>query len=176
MQLDQAAIQEAVVARITDDILSDWDWKADVRSSVAKRIDAEFAEGLGEIVAEAVESATQAGFDHAYQRIDRFGKLDGKPTTIRKELDRLIQGYWTARVDSSGKPTESNYNSTTRAEWMMVQICGKGFSEQVKAETVSVAGRLKDSLRAELRKATDRMLGELFVVRSLGDQEEGRSR
>lgn len=174
MQIDQEAIQAAIIERASSDILDQWDWRDEARAMVRARIDKAFAEGLDQIVTDTINAAVQAGFDHEYRRIDRFGRPEGPVTTIRRELNDLITNYWQQKVDKAGKPADSAYGTTTRAEYLMVQICGASFSDQVKQEAVNVAATMKDSLREQLRANTDRMLGELFRVRSVCDKEEGR--
>ena len=173
MNLDQAAIQAAIVERVADEIQSDWDWKSDARAMIAKKIDAAFIDGVAAVVNETVKQAVESGFDHEYSKGDIFGKHTGPKTTIRAELVKLVHDYWTQKVDRHGKPTESGYaDKTTRAEWHMIQVCGEGFSKDMKQEVVNITAGFKDGLRAQLRGSMDKMLNDLFKVKSTQDAAE----
>lgn len=173
MQIDQAAIQAAIVDRVAEEIQSDWDWKSDARAMIAKKIDAAFIAGVGDVVNETVRRAVDAGFDHEYSKGDIFGHHTGPKTTIRAELVKLIDGYWTQKVDRYGKPTDSGYDDKhTRAEWHMIQVCGEGFSKDIKQDVVNITAGFKDGLRAELRGSMDKMLNDLFKVKSKQDASE----
>jgi superfamily II DNA helicase RecQ len=173
MQLDQAAIQAAVVERVADEIQSGWDWKADARKMITAKIDAAFIEGVADVVDATVKQAVEDSFDREYSKSDVFGISSGPKTTIRKELARLIDGYWSQKVDRYGKPDTSTYgDKVTRAEWHMMQVCGEGFSKQLKQDVVNIAAHFKDGLRAQLRSETDKMLNNLFKVKSKQDAEE----
>lgn len=174
MQIDQATIQEAVIARLADDVVDGWRWHEELQTAVKQRVDKLFDAKVQSILDDAVSAAVSAGFDHAYQRVDNFGKPIGEPTTVRKELDKLIQDYWSQRVDRAGKATDSTYGTTTRAQWTMAQVCGQEFSELIKSNVVSTAGAFKDGIRAQLREHVDQMLSQMFRVRSADDQKENR--
>ena len=90
---------------------------------------------------------------------------------MRKELDRIISGYWNERVDSNGKPTESTYSSTSRAEWTMLRLVAADFSGEMKQHIVNLGGSLKDSLRSTLHETVNSLLSEVFFVKSEGDQK-----
>lgn len=174
MELNQNAIELAVVDRLTDQIMQDWDWRDQTKTALKSAIDTAFKGGIDAIVSETVAKAVQDGFDYEYQKAtDVFGKPNGQTTTIRKELSKLIENYWTAKVDRSGKVSSDSYNTQTRAEWMMIQICGESFSKDLKQEVVNIAAGLKDGLRAQMRASMDVMLSELFHVRSSQDKAEG---
>ena len=175
MQIDSDKIQAAVISEATDQIISEFGWRDVVSEAVERRIDKIFAETAERKVHEAVERAIDEGFDREFYKSDRFGMAEGQPTSVRKELERLISEYWQERVDGrTGKPTDSAHRSVTRAEWMMVKICGEDFHKGVRQEVINVTAQLKDSLREELRRWVDATLGELFKVRTNVDKAEGR--
>ena len=172
IELDPKAIQKAVVADVADHFINEN--RGDLRDRITKEIDARigkiFAEKVEEILDAEIAKTIENGFDRTYQAVDSFGHPKGEPTTIRQRLSKLTGDYWSTKVGSNGKPTESQYNSMSRAEYVMIQACGKDFAEQLKQEAVNVASSLKDGLRAELRKWIDTTLSQLFKVRSADDQ------
>lgn len=175
MEINQDAIQRAIVNDVVDRIFGEGDVLADVDREVTKRIDAIFAETVETLIQEKIESVVKSGFDREYRKVDAFGRPESEPTTISKELDRMISTYWSQKVDRNGKPTDNTFSSVTRAEWMMVKICGEDFHQHLKQESVNVTAHLKDSLRDELRKWTDDTLHSLFRVKSQQDKAEGRN-
>ena len=173
MQIDQAAIQAAVIDRVAEEIQSDWDWKSDARKMIAEKIDAAFEGGVADIVNATVKQAVDAGFDHEFSKADIFGAASGPKTTIRRELVKLIDGYWSQKVDRNGNPDTRSYgDKITRAEWHMMQVCGEGFSKDMKQEVVNIAAGFKDGLRVQLRGSMDKMLNDLFKVKSTQDAKE----
>ena len=170
ISLDRDEIREAIIGRAAESILSDWDYQSSLRKDIRDKVDAIFRKKADEEVASAVTEAVRTAFDREYQRSDAFGEQQGKPTTIRKELERLASDYWSARVDRNGKPTDSTYSSTSRAEWMMAQICGESFSKDMKQHVVNATAQLKDGLREQLHAHTNAMLNDLFRVRTKGER------
>lgn len=170
MNIDQEKIEKAIIEQAVYQLAGEDDLYERVRSGINARIDKLFAEKVDALVSETVSKIAADGFDRAYQKVDTFGKPQGEKTTIRQELERLVTNYWEARVDRNGKPTESSYSSTSRAEWMMVQICADDFSKEMKQHVVNVGGALKDHFRAVLNEHIGLMLSEVFRVNSAGDQ------
>ncbi len=170
MELNVERIESAIVQEVIEKIISDDDLWTRVKDGINTRIDALWANTVEARVATLVDQAVTSGFDHAYQKVDQFGRAKGERTTIAAELDRLISSYWIERVDRSGKPSDSSYSTTTRAEWMMVQICGEKFAETMKQHVVNVGGAVKDHFRKELDRTVNSLLSEVFHVKSMGDQ------
>jgi len=169
---NEEEMKAAIVAKAADEFLqADHDISGLVKEEVKRRVDAIFVARAQAQIEAAVDAAINNGFDLAYQRVTSWGQPEGEPTTVRKQLDKLVQGYWTARVDPrSGKPTDSDYTFVSRAEYLMTQICAKDFSENLKQATQNVTGALKDGLRNQLAVQMDQMLENLFRVKSLQDQ------
>lgn len=170
MEINIEKIQSAIVADAVDKIIGDDDLWRRVKDGIEARINAAWSNTVEAKVTSLVEQAVADGFDRAYRKVDQFGRAQGELTTVGKELNRLVADYWTQRVDRNGKPTDNSYSSTSRAEWMMVQICGDKFSETMKQHVVNVGGAVKDHFRAELNKTVNVLLSEVFHVKSYGDQ------
>lgn len=170
MNIDQEKIEKAIIEQAVYQMTGEDELFERVRNGINARIDKLFAEKVDALVSETVSKIAAEGFDRSYQKVDTFGKPQGEKTTIRQELERLVTNYWEARVDRNGKPTESSYSSTSRAEWMMVQICADDFSKEMKQHVVNVGGALKDHFRGVLNEHIGLLLSEVFRVNSAGDQ------
>lgn len=172
--VDEKAIQEAVVSEVADRLIGDDDLYERAKRAFHDKVDAFFAERAPVLLEAAVTDAIKDGLDATYQPLDQFGRADGEPTSIRERLSELARNYWREKVDRQGKPSSSSHGTMTRAEWVMVEACGKDFHKEVKQEVANVTAALKDGLRAQLRDWVDTTLSGLFNVRSAGDQKEGR--
>lgn len=172
LTINEKDLKDAIVAKAADQLLSDQDDLGGmVRVEINKRIDAMFAAGVRDRINDAINETIRNGFDREYQRIDQWGEPKGPKTSIRTELAKIVEGYWNTRVEvKSGKPTDSIYNSCTRAEYVMTTICAEDFSEAMKTSALNVTGALKDGLRTQLARHMDQMLDGLFRVKSLQDQ------
>lgn len=171
LNINEEDLKAAIVARAADEILGrDDDLSALIRNEVRARLDRIFVDRAEAQIAKAVDDAIVAGFEREYQRTTSWGEPKGEKTSIQKELEKIVTGYWNVRVDSNGKPTDSSYGATTRAEYLMTTICAKDFSDTMKQSALNVAGALKDGLRIQLAKQMDFMLDGLFHVKSLQDQ------
>lgn len=170
MQFDEDEMKKLVAEKAAEQFMRDDDIWAMVKRDIDARISKLFTERAEKAIADVIDAAIKDGFERTYQRVDQFGKKCGEPTTIGKELNRLIGDYWSDRVDQSGKKTDSSYNSTSRAEWVMAQIVAEDFSKQMKSAAVSVTAALKDGFRAQMAKHVDSLLDELFRVKSIQDQ------
>lgn len=172
LNINEEDLKQAIVEKAANEILRhDDDLSGMVHAEVSRRIQKIFVDRVDAQIAEAVDKAVQNGFDVEYQRVNQWGQPEGEKTTIRAQLDKMISGYWTTKVDPrSGKPTDSSYNTTTRAEYLMTQICAENFSEEMKKHALNIAGHLKDGLRGQMANVMDGILNDLFRVKSLQDQ------
>ena len=172
LNINEEDIKKAIVEKAASDLLNnDDDLSGMVRKEVERRVQKIFVERAEAQIAAAVDAAVQNGFDTGYQRVNGWGQPEGEKTTIRAQLDKLMGGYWTAKVDPrTGKATDSSYSSVSRAEYLMTQICAENFSEEMKKHAQNITGSLKDGLRGQMAKVMDGMLDELFRIRSLQDQ------
>lgn len=169
MQLDQARIEAAIVSEAVSKFINDDDVYERVKKGIDARIDGLFETRVSELIKSTVEAIAKDGFEREYTKRDGFGRPVGQPTSISKELENLVSGYWQTRVGRDGKPTDSSYSSMSRAEWMMVQICADDFSKEMKQHVVNVGGALKDHFREVLNQHVAGMLSDVFHVKSAGD-------
>lgn len=172
LNINEEDLKNAIVEKAADELLKhNDDLSAMVNKEVQRRIEKIFVDRAEAQISAAVDAAVQKGFDVEYQRINNWGQPEGEKTTIRAQLDKLIGGYWTTKVDArNGKPTTDSYQSTTRAEYLMTQICAENFSDEMKKNALNVAGHLKDGLRGQMAVVMDNILNDLFKVKSLQDQ------
>jgi hypothetical protein len=176
MEINSATIQDAIVKEVSERIFDEMGIHEMIEKKVTTKIDTIFTETVDAQIQREIEKAVSGGFEREYHKVNSFGNPQGEATTISKELERIVSTYWQQKVDRSGKPTDSSYSAGTRAEWMMLQVCGDDFKDRLKQEMANVSGNLKDGLRDQLRTWTDQTLGNLFNVRSAHDQAEGRSK
>ncbi len=171
MEINEKKIADAVSDQVINHLIDQDNIHDEIRNRIQAKVDAIFADRADKLITSAVDAAVKAGFDLEYSRVDQWGKRQGEATTIRKELERMISVYWAERVDQkSGKPSDSNYSSISRAEYLMTQICAEDFSKAMMESALNITGALKDGLRNQMGKQLDILLGGLFKVKSLQDQ------
>ena len=173
MELDKSRIEDAIVREVADGIIGEEELRDRVRRAVDKRIDALFVATADAQIRVAIEAAIKDGFDHEYTRVNTFGERQGKPTSIRAELERLVAGYWNEKVDKRGKVASGYGADITRAEWTMMQIVAESFNGDMKQHVVNLGGALKDKLRVELYGTINRLLSDVFRVNSMDDKKAG---
>ena len=172
LTIDNAAIMGLAAQKIADAAMyEDNSIMEMARREITTRIDKIFAERADAAVSAAIDNAVSDALDREYRRINQFGEPKARATTIRAELLKLAEGYWSRRVKAStGKESDDSYGTITRAEYVMIQACGDKFAEQMKQAGVSMTAALKDGLRAQMASKVDGLLDELFRVKSLQDQ------
>ena len=171
LNINEEDLKAAIVAKAADEILShDSELSGLIAREVKSRIDKIFAERAMAQVEKAIDETVHNCFERDYQRVTAWGQPEGEPTSIRKELERTVSGYWSAKVDPRTGRADGGYNSVTRAEYLMTQICAEDFSKQMKDSAVNITGHLMDGLRNLMGKVMDDILSELFKVKSLQDQ------
>lgn len=170
MEIDQAKIEKAIVQEAVRGIINDDDLYGRVKHGIDERIDKIFAETVSVQVSSAVETIVKEGFERSYIKRDGFGKPVGEPTSISKELEKIITGYWTASVGQDGKEKSGGFNTVSRAEWMMAKLCADDFSKEMKQHIVNVGGALKDHFRGVLNQHITSMLSEVFHVQTTEDK------
>ena len=178
MELDKSRIEDAIVQQVSADIMREDELRDRVKRAVDARIDKIFSEQAEMQIAAAVNAAIKDAFDREYCRIDAFGRKEGKSTSIRAQLQELVEGYWNTKVDRNGKPSNEYGNKVTRAEWVMMQLTAADFHGEMKQHIVNIGGALKDGLRAKLHETVNSLLSETFSVKSIGDmalKDPGRS-
>lgn len=168
MEINQERIEAAIVAEVSGRIIGDDELFDRVRKAVDTRIDRLFKDNADAQIRAAIDAAITSGFDREYTRVNSWGEREGAPTTIRKELEKVIGDYWNEKVGNDGKPT--NYNGVTRAEWVMSRLVAKDFEGQMKQHVVNVGGALKDQLRASLHETINELVSGVFKVNSAGDR------
>lgn len=170
MQINQEKIEQAIVEQVVDNITNEDNFVHRVQKAVDTRINALFAERADAVINAAIDDAIRNGFDREYCRVTSWGEKDGAPTTIRKQLEKVIGDYWNTRVDKNGKPITNSYDSSiTRAEWIMSKIVADDFNSQMKQHVVNIAGGLKDNLRRSLHETVNELLSGVFRVKSVDD-------
>jgi hypothetical protein len=172
LNINEDELKAAIVESAANQILkSDSDLAALVAKEVEKRVNKIFADRAEVQIQAAIDQVINIGFDREYQRVTSYGEPSGKKTTIRSELEKVVSGYWSQQVDvKTGKSTTSDYNTCTRAEYLMTIICAENFSEKMKQSAQNVAGALKDGLRGQMACVMDNILNDLFRIKSLQDQ------
>lgn len=172
LNINEEDLKVAIVQKAADEILKyDDDLTEMIRKEVKSRLDKIFIDRAESQIQSMITDAVNESFNHEYQRVTSWGEPDGPKTTIRKELEKTVSGYWTAKVDAkTGKPSTSDYSSVTRAEYVMTQICAEDFGKAMQQNVANVTGALKDGLRNQLAAQMDQMLEGLFRVKSLQDQ------
>lgn len=172
LSFNEEDLKAAVVQKAADEFIQGAnDLDGLVAKEVKRRLDAIFIERAEKQIADAIDEAVRDGFNREYQRVTAWGDAEGPKTTIRAELEKTVSAYWSEKVDTrSGTASSSSYNSVTRAEYLMTQICAKDFTEGMKQSVNNVTGALKDGLRVQLAKQMDEMLSNLFHIKSLADQ------
>ncbi len=178
MELNQERIESGVIAEVANNLTNETDLSKLVAREVTKRLDAIFVATANEQISKAINEAIENGFHREYQKTTSWGEAAGSPTSISKELERLIGGYWNQKVDAKGKLSESVYSGVTRAEWFMTELAAKDFEGQMKQHLVNISGALKDSLRENMHVTVNKMLSEILHVKSLDDaklKETGRA-
>lgn len=172
LNINEDDLKAAIVAKASDEILrNDEDLSQIISREVKARIDKIFAERAQVQIEAAIASAIENSFDREYQRVTAWGEPQGPKTTIRAELLSTVSAYWSAQVDPrSGEPSTGYGDKITRAEWLMTQVCAEDFSTGLKNSVLSVTGALKDGLRVQLAAHMDKMLSDLFHIKSLQDQ------
>lgn len=171
MELDKERIENAIVEQVASDFVNEENLAGKIKDEVNKRIDRLFKDRADAQIKAAIDDAIRNGFDREYCRITSWGERDGEPTTIRKELEKLISGYWNAKVEKDGKPASYGDGKPTRAEWIMTQLVASDFKDAMKQHVINLAGGLKDGLRMELHKTVNELLTGTFHVKSLDDQK-----
>lgn len=172
LNINEDDLKAAIVQKAADEILrQDDDLTEMIRQEVRVRLDKIFCDRAEAQIQAAIDAAVVEAFEREYQRVTSWGNPEGPKTSIRKELEKTISGYWTAKVDAkTGKPSTSDYSSVARAEYLMTQICAEDFSKTMQQNVSNVTGALKDGLRNQLAAQMDSLLEGLFRVKSLQDQ------
>jgi hypothetical protein len=170
--INEEDLKKAVVTQVSDEILSaDHDLSALIAKEVKARLDKIFIDRAQVQIELAINEAIKTGFEREYQRVDKWGNPTSHKTTISAELEKIISGYWNGKVDpKTGRAAASDYQTVTRAEWVMTQICAEDFSAAMKTSALNITGALKDGLRVQMAKQMDDLLNGLFHVKSLQDQ------
>lgn len=172
LNINEQELKKSIVENVADQLLrEDEDLSGIVAAEVKKRIDQIFDERVKTQIQAAIDETINGSFEREYHRVNQWGDQEGPSTTLRRELEKTVTAYWNGKVNpGDGKPASSDYNSVTRAQWLMTKICAEDFSKQMQQHVTNVTGALKDGLRNQMAQQMDQMLSGLFSVKSLQDQ------
>ncbi len=173
LNINEDDLKTAIVAKVSDELLRDGDdLSGMVAAELKKRIDTIFNERVTTQIEAAINETINGSFEREYRRVNTWGEQEGPSTTIRKELEKTVNAYWSAKVEPrTGKTATSDYNAVTRAEYLMTQICAEDFTKQNDAKHVERYGRTQGrACEFSLQSEMDGMLDGLFRIKSLQDQ------
>lgn len=172
LNINEDDLKAAIVEKAADELLrAADDLSALVGKEVKARLDTIFIDRAEAQIAAAIDEAVKHSFEREYQKVTSWGEPTGPKTTIRAELEKTVSGYWSTKVNpKSGAVSTSDYNSVTRAEYLMTQVCAHDFSAGMRDAVLNITGALKDGLRTQIGAQMDDMLNELFRIKSLQDQ------
>lgn len=91
MEINQEEIQAAIIEKAVNQIFYEHDFYQAIDQKIESKIDKIFANTVDEKLAKAVDETIKNGFEHEFRRIDEFGRPQGDPTTISKEMSRLTK-------------------------------------------------------------------------------------
>lgn len=177
MEINKERIEDAIVEKVASDFINEENLSEQINSEVKRRIDFHFKTHADAQIKGAIDDAIRNSFEREYCKVNSWGQREDNPTTISKELERLIGNYWNAKVDRNGKETTYS-EGTTRAEWLMMQLVAADFKDAMKQHVVNITGGLKDGLRDQLHKTVNELLSGTFHVKSIDDMKlkDGYSR
>lgn len=171
LNINEKELKDAIAERAADEILKEADLTGMIAEEVKSRMDKIFIDRAQAQIEAAIDHAVQNAFDREYQRVTSWGEAEGSKTSIRAQIDKVINGYWSEQVSAkTGKPDTGYGDKVTRAEYLVTQMCAKDFSEQMRQDALNITGALKDGLRNQMAAVMDEMLNKLFHVKSLQDQ------
>lgn len=171
LNINEDDLKRDIVHRAADQLVDDEHLSGLVAKEVKARVDKLFIDRAEAQISAAIDEAIKGGFEREYQRVSPWGEPEGPKTSIQKELDKLVGGFWNTKVDKHGKPDSSSYgDKMTRAEYLMTTICAQDFSEAMRQSALNITGALKDGLRNQMAQQMDALLSSLFHVKSLQDQ------
>jgi hypothetical protein len=171
LKLNEEELKKAIVEQAVEQLVQSEDsLDGMIRKEVLARVNKAFDERANVQIQAVIDEVIATGFEREYQKVTSWGDKDGQPTTIKKELEKIVNGYWSTKVDQRTGKASDSYGSVTRAEYTMTQLCGQALTEEMSKNMASVTGALKDGLRKKLAEHMDQMLGGFFNVKSLQDQ------
>jgi hypothetical protein len=172
LNINEQELKDAIAQKAADEILrEDNDLNGMIAKEVKTRLDRIFIDRANAQIEAAIDQAVQTAFDREYQRVTSWGEADGPKTSIRAQIDKVINGYWSEQVNAkTGKPNDGYGDKVTRAEYLVTQMCAKDFSAQMRQDALNITGALKDGLRNQMALVMDETLNGLFKVKSLQDQ------
>ncbi len=180
MNIDIEKVGELVAQQVSNEVFNAYHdgWSKRIIERVNDRIDALINATATETINARVAKITEDSFFAPYQPVSPFGQPVGEVTTIAASLEKATRDYWLQSVDKNGKPSSSSgYGEklVSRADWFIAKAMGQTIEETIdKNLIVSIAAKVKDTVRAELRSKVDTILGEIFRVQSADDQAEKR--
>lgn len=170
MDLNIERIEQAVVEQALDRLFEQGNLHTLAKAQIEERVNKLWAtHGEAQVMA-AIDQAVKAGFEHEYVKVSSFGKSEGEPTTLAKELELQVQTYWQTKVDNSGNPSTGYGAKLTRAEWLMGRMVGENYREHFTNLVSSCAGQFKDELRRSLIASTNDIVSQVFKVTTPTDQ------
>lgn len=180
MNIDIEKVGDLVAQQVANEVFNAYHdgWSTRIIERVNNRIDALINATATETINARVAKMTEDAFFAPYQPVTPFGQPVGEVTTIAASLEKATRDYWLQTVDKNGNPKSSpSYGEklSSRADWFVAKAMGQSIEETIDKELiVSIAAKVKDTVRAELREKVDTILGGIFRVQSFDDQAEKR--
>lgn len=180
MNIDIEKVGELVAQQVSNEVFNAYHdgWSQRIIERVNDRIDALINATATETINARVAKITEDAFFAPYQPVSPFGQPVGEVTTIAASLEKATRDYWLQKVDHKGVPKEGpSYGEklVSRADWFVAKAMSQSIEETIDKDLiVTIAAKVKDTVRAELRYKVDTILGDIFRVQSADDQAEKR--
>lgn len=144
IKLDAEKIIEQAANRLADEAYESVDALQMLRDEISCRIDKFLNASAQNIMDETLLREMDGIMSRQFQPVNQWGEGQGKPTSLRDEMQRLAAEFWSVKLDSKSK--KSSYGGKPRHQYMFEELAKESFASEIQANIEPVIAGFREAL------------------------------
>ncbi len=157
-------VLELAAKKLVDAYGGDPDLSESAERLIREKVKELFESGLKRRIDEFLDAEMRKVIETEIVPVNIWGEREGQPTTIRAELAKRAQAFWSVRVDSEGR--ESSYGGNERSKVLMQQILKDEFANAIKENAEVIIAEFKAALKVDASKLVFDHIDKLITVKT----------
>ena len=154
LEITAEQIIQQAASKLADEAYENVDALEMLEVEISRRIDSFLGTTANKLMEDTLRREMENLMTRKIQPVNQWGESKGSATSLREELQKRAEEFWSVKVDNGGAP--SSYGGEPRHQHMFKAIAKEQFVAAI-TENIDV---VIEGFRAALRQDAAKMLGE----------------
>ncbi len=133
-----------------------------VASMIYKEIVEDIRRKTQEMVSKKISETLIDALNKEYQPVDDYGYIIGEKTSLREQFVKSTKEWWSQKVDTNGKATNSSYNSMPRHQYIAKEVIGDVLEKTLKEDLYKLVAESKEMVRIGIAKEVVSLIDQVW--------------